>query len=151
METSKKKNESESTSKKEQHWFLGANPLITRLSIIEEDKPTEYPMYSEKAPYHRRFNFRKAKVGDKVIGYEGEGTKKIKGEKAVVAILKIIKIEDDFIKKEGRIVFKVSKKLPPRVTPVTLKSYPELKGIYFRNRSLSKLTKEQYDFILGLI
>ena len=108
-------------------------------------KTQTYSLHNEKGNQRKIFqNFLDAKAGDRVIGYETKPTLKI------VAICRVSAEQD------GKdLVIEKIKNLTSPINLATLKKYPELAHmeVFKRNMqgSLFKLTKEEYDFIIGMI
>lgn len=126
------------------YWWLNANPKIWSFSAIAIGEVQSYTLYNENGNKRRIFqNFRDAKAGDMVIGYESNPVKQ------VVAIAKITSEQNG-----ERLYFEKIEGLATPIDYQTLHECPELKKMeYFVNPqgSLFKLTPDEYDFILDLI
>lgn len=126
------------------YWWLNANPKIWSFSDISVGEVQTYTLFNGNGNKRRIFqNFLDVKVGDMLIGYESNPVKQI------VALGKITAEQDG-----EKIYFEKLEGLASPIDYATLRECPELEGMeYFQNPqgSLFKLTKEEYDFILGLI
>ena len=126
------------------YWFLNASPKEWQFSKIKVGEEESYGFYSDKG--HPRMvpqNFKDARTGDLVVGYESNPVKK------VVALCTVSRIIDD-----DAIYFRKTEDLEPPIELTILKSTPKLADMEFLKLyggSLFKLTKEEYDTIIGLI
>ncbi len=125
------------------YWWLVANPKIWKFSDIEIGQEEDYTLYNEKGNKRKIFkNFLDVKVGDKVIGYSSSP------DKEVVALAEITQENDG-----DKIYFKKVSDLTNPINISKLENSAELSNMQFLSNpqgSLFKLTKEEYDFIIGL-
>lgn len=133
------------------YWFLVGNrgtwietPLGQSMSDCSIGDIQTYTFLTKNnRPRGKTKNFKEAKVGDMVIGYESSPTLKIVG---------IFRICD---KQEGKEIS--FEKLATLSTPIaysTLKTSPELKDMEFLKNSqgsLFELREDEYEFIMNLI
>ena len=126
------------------YWWLNASPNIWDLAKIEVGEEQSYTLYNEKGNKRRIFqNFLDAKLGDMVVGYEAYPIKK------VVAICRVSKPNDG-----EKLYFEKVESLKEPIEYQILKDAPELEKMEFfvqPNGSLFKLTKNEFDFIMGII
>ncbi len=126
------------------YWWLTANPKIWSFADIKIGEEQSYTLYNDNGNKRRIFqNFLDAKVGDIVIGYEANPVKKI------VALCEITQANDG-----NNIYFAKTEGLSVPIEYAVLKECPELEKMEFfvqPNGSLFKLTKGEYDFIMGII
>ena len=127
------------------YWFLNATPKIFSLSKMLVGETQDFTFYNEKGNQRRIFrNFKNAKVGDIVIGYDAKPTQKI------VAILKV-----STKKNNEKIYFKKLENLSSSINLVILEKSTELKDMeFFTNHNqgtLFKLTKEEFEVIMDII
>ena len=134
----------EEGNREQNYWWLTANPRIWSFADIKIGEEENYTLYNENGNKRRVFqNFLTAKVGDMVIGYETNPVKK------VVAIARITQENDG-----QAIYFEKVEGLTTPIDYLALKGCPELEKMEFfvqPNGSLFKLTKGEYDFIMGII
>ncbi|MGX7096796.1 AAA family ATPase [Gemella bergeri] len=131
-------------NRKQQYWFLNANPKIWSISKIPIGEQQEYTLYGNKGRKRSIFkNFIDAKIGDIVLGYESSPIKKI------VSILCVCKEQDG-----EKIYFEKCKNLSIPIDFSDFKKYPGLQKMeYFKNPrgSLFKLTESEYNLISEII
>ena len=126
------------------YWWLNANPLSWSSANIKPGEKQSCSLYDERGNERRIFqNFLDAKSGDLTIVYESDPANQI------VALARVTDEDDDenlhFEKTEGLCV--------PFDYDV-LKNCPELSEMEFfadPDGSFFKLTKGEYEFIMGLI
>ncbi len=135
----------ESTTLQEvNYWWINASPQYWSFSNIGIGEEVEWELYSEKGNKRQIFsNFLRAKEGDLIVGYESSPIKK------VVALGQVSQEND------GKCIkIRKTKVLTNPISYNTLKSIAELQNMeYFRieRGSIFKLSKNEYDAILGLI
>lgn len=126
------------------HWWLNANPKIWSFADIGIGEEVNYTLFNDNGNKRRIFqNFLDAKVGDTIVCYETNPTKKI------VAVGKVSKENDG-----KNIYFEKTEILANPIDYGTLKDCHELAGMeYFNNPngSLFKLTKNEFEFIMDII
>lgn len=126
------------------YWWLTANPKKWSFADIKVGEEQSYTLYNENGHKRKVFqNFLDAKVGDTVIGYEANPTKK------VVAICRVTQESDG-----KAIYFEKSEGLASPIEYSVLKDCAELQNMEFfiqPNGSLFKLTKGEFDFIMDII
>lgn len=128
----------------QRYWWLVASPKKWSMSEMRVGDIQDYRLYNDNGnPRHIFKNFLEAKVGDLVIGYEATPTKQI------VALLEVHKQND------GKLIwFKKIETLGAPIDYTAIKSLPQLQNMEFMinpNGSLFKLTREEFDAILGII
>lgn len=125
------------------YWWLSANPKIWNFSNITVGAEQFYTLLNENGnPRRIPQNFRDAKAGDIVIGYEASPNKKI------MALCKVTRKDKD------NLYFSKIKDLETPIEYQDLKSMPELANLeFFRSLhgSLFKVTAEEYNIIMDLI
>ena len=125
------------------YWWVNAKPAIWQFSNLPVGKEEYYTLLNEnQKPRRIPRNFKSAKVGDLIVGYDATPTKQ------VVALGEVSAKEQD------KIYFKKTEELKFPISYNTLRDYPELSNMEFfknPNGSLFKLTKDEYYFILRLI
>ncbi len=126
------------------YWLLNANPKIWSFADVKIGEVRSYTLYNENGNKRRIFqNFLDARAGDVIIGYESTPVKQI------VAIGKISAEQNG-----KEIKFEKVENLNAPIDYATLKECPELAHMeYFsmQQGSLFKLTKSEYDALMGLI
>ncbi len=126
------------------YWWLVANPKIWSFSNLKIGEEVSYTLYNENGHKRHIFqNFLDAKVGDIVIGYEANPTKKIMG------LGKITQANDG-----QNLYFEKTEGLSVPIEYSALKECPELEKMEFfiqPTGSLFKLTKGEFDFIMDMI
>ena len=131
-------------NEEKQYWWLVANPNIWSLSSLKVGEIESYSLYNKKGNKRRVFkNFLEAKVNDAVIGYESMPTKNI------LCIMEIAKENDG-----KELYFRKTKDLQTPISRDFLEQIPELSQMEFfinPNGSFFKLTKEEYEIIMGII
>ncbi len=136
--------ESDGDENENHYWWLNANPKVWRFSNINIGEKESYTLFNDNGNKRRVFkNFLNAKKGDMIIGYESYPIKQ------VVAIGKVTDEQDG-----EKICFEKVEDLSYPIDYAVLKDCPELGDMeYFTNQqgSLFKLSKKEYDFIIGLI
>ena len=135
---------------KEEHgyWWLNANPNPNKnnwsFSNLQVGEVENYTLLNENGnPRHVPRNFKNAKAGDLVIGYEAGSVNQ------VVALLKVSAASDG-----QKISFEKTESLVNPIDYQTLKECPELKEMEFIQNphgTLFKLTKGEYEFIMDMI
>lgn len=142
----KAKKTPKNTQVEEEHryWWLNANPKDWSLSNFPVGKIQTYSLYNEEGHKRKIFqNFLNAKAGDMVIGYETSPATRI------VAICRVSAEQDG-----ENLFFEKIENMTSPIDLATLKKCPELANMQvFKNSngSLFKLTKAEYDFIIGMI
>ena len=129
---------------KPQYWWLVASPKIFSLAKLPVGREQDYSVYTENGnPRRMPQAFIDAKVGDMVIGYDANPTKKI------VALCEVSKASDG-----KEIVFKKARSLSDPIPYTAVKENPVLSGMEFlknRNGTLFRLSKEEYDELMDMI
>ena len=127
-----------------QYWWLNANPKIWSFSNLGIGESEAYTLYNQNGNKRRIFqNFLDAKAGDIIIGYESYPVKQI------VALGRVLAEQD-----REKLLFEKTEGLISPIDYTTLKECPELAEMeYFQNPqgSLFKLSKSEFDFIMGII
>ncbi len=127
-----------------QYWWLVASPKIFSLAKLPVGQEQDYSVYTENGnPRRMPQAFIDAKVGDVVIGYDANPTKKI------VALCEVSKASDG-----KEIVFKKTRSLSDPIPYSSIKENPALSGMEFlknRNGTLFRLSKEEYDELMDMI
>lgn len=140
----KKKSEKEKDTTVKKYWWLTASPKIWSLSNMKVDEEQEYTVINENGHPRRILqNFKNAKKGDLVIGYEATPTL------SIVAICEISKDTD-----EKYLYFKKKESLSVPIQYSEFKEVPELKNMEWmknKNGSLFKLTKNEFDVLMDII
>lgn len=126
------------------YWWLNGNPNIWSIAKWKVGEEQDYSLFNENGNKQRIFqNFLDAKVGDKVICYESNPTKKI------VGIARVSKAND------GKLIhFEKVEALTSYIGYDAVQKAPELSNMEFLvnpNGSFFKLTKEEYDIITDMI
>lgn len=129
----------------ENYWFLMANPQYWKFSDISVGEEINYTLYNDLGHARRiSSNFFKARIGDKVIGYEGTPNLKL------VALCEVSREQDG-----KEIWFKKIKDVSTPIPLSELNSTPELANMEAKRcnylGTLFKLEKEEYDKIVSLI
>ncbi len=136
--------ESDTNGNESNYWWLNANPRIWSFSNIDIGETESYTLFNNNGNKRRVFkNFLDVKKGDMIIGYESYPVKQ------VVAIGRVTDEQDG-----EKICFEKVEDLSSPIDYAVLKDCPELGNMeYFTNQqgSLFKLSKNEYDFIVGLI
>lgn len=129
------------------YWFLVANPNIWSLSNLETGKDTDYTLYNKNGNPRRILqNFKDARAGDLVIGYESGNIRKIT---SLCEISKSIEETDG-----KRIYFRKTHSLSVPIEYNEIQSKQELSSMEFLQNSqgsLFKLTKTEYDTLQDMI
>ena len=128
-----------------QYWWLVASPKIWSFSKMKIGEEQDYSLYNENGnPRKILQNFKDAKVGDLILGYEATPVKQI------VGIAEVSKAADD-----GKHIY--FKKLESFASPIdfaTVKDMPGLTEMEFlknMNGSLFKITKEESELLMDII
>lgn len=126
------------------YWWLCADPRFWKFRDMEVGEEREYSLVNENG--RKRQSYKKIlmmKPGDKVIGYDTTQIMK------VTALCEITQASD------GECVrFKKLENVSKPISSKDLRGCPELEKMEFfgtQTGSLFTLTKEEYDFILGVI
>lgn len=126
------------------YWWLNANPKVFSFSSLSVGETVEWSLYNAAGNKRRTFQyFLDAKAGDLVVGYESNPVKR------VVALARIASEQDGKSLKVEKV-----ETLSSPITYEELRGYPELETLeYFASPqgSLFKLSKDEYEFILGTI
>lgn len=125
------------------YWWLNANPKIWSFKSIAVGEEQNYTLHNESGNKRRIFeNFKNAKVGDLIIGYESTPVKKI------VALAEVSKNTDELY-----FYFKKTKDLSEPIDYETLKNVPELENMEYMKSaqgSLFKLSENEYNKIIEM-
>lgn len=128
------------------YWWMYCNPKVWDPAIAPVGFEQTYTAINERGNKRRIFrNFKDAKKGDLILGYVSTPIKQI------TSIFEVTKTLEESDGKE--IGFKIIEHLKDPIDLEDLQSIPELKSSEpFVNSqgSFYKLTKDQYDIILGL-
>lgn len=131
-----------------QYWWLNASLGKWDLESMPEGKKEWYSGHNENGNKRRIYKwFQEVKPGEIALGYVTSPRKK------VVAVCEITKGLHPSRGGNDRIDFKIIKKLRNPVAYESLKRTPELstcEPLLRRQGSLFKLTKDEYEIILGL-
>lgn len=126
------------------YWWVTANPNFWSYSTLKEGEEIEFSLYSEKGHKSRIFqNFIDAKAGDPVIAYDATPTLQILG------IAEISKEQDG-----KNITVRMKKRIQNPISWSEILAAPELAGMELMTNPIGtifRLSKEEYDFIIGLI
>ena len=124
-------------------WWICANPEMWKVSELAVGDTQNYTKVNEKGnPRQIKRNFDSAKVGDKIIIYEANPTKKI------LALAELTNVTDQ------EIFMTKTFDLSEPVTLDEIKSIPELEDLEFlksANGSLFLIKDKEYDIIMDLI
>ncbi|WEV58398.1 EVE domain-containing protein [Bifidobacterium sp. ESL0728] len=125
------------------YWWLVASPKQWRISTLKVGEEQNYTVNNE-AGHPRRIakNFRDAKKGDLIVGYEASPTKK------ALALLEVSREPD-----EKLLYFKKVKDFEEPVAFEDISSNPDLSGMQFlqnMNGSLFALSKDEFDTIMEM-
>lgn len=125
------------------YWWLNASPKMWRFSQLKEGETVDYTKYNDKGNKRQVWaNFVHAKPGDLVIGYESTPVKRI------VAKCVVAGNDDDYLH------ISLTESIENGPTLADIKSNPELAGMEYLKGfqgSLFKLTKDEYECILGMV
>ena len=125
-------------------WWLAANPKIWSFAELGAGEAQSYSLLSRKGCKRRIYrNFLDARPGDLVIGYETAPAKQI------VALAKVSQAQNG-----EEIVFEKLEGLAVPLSLEAVKACPALAQMEFLKTpqgSLFKLTKEEYEALIGLI
>ncbi len=131
----------------ENYWFLVANPNIWSLSSLGIGEETDYTLYNKNGNPRRIFqNFKDARAGDMVVGYESGNIRKVT---SLCEISKSIEETDG-----KRIYFRKIRSLAVPIDYNEIQSQPELSSMEFLKNSqgsLFKLTKIEYETLQDMI
>lgn len=134
----------QASTEEPQYWWLTASPAIWSLTNMKVNEEQDYTLYNDNGNQRRIFqNFLDARLGDKVIGYEANPRKQI------VALAEISREQDG-----ETILFRKTESLIHPIDLATFKTDPELAEMQFiknPNGSFSRLTKDEYDYLMELI
>lgn len=129
-------------NKDRRYWWLVSSPKIWSFSKMKIGEEQDYSLYNENGnPRKILQNFKEAKVGDLILGYEATPVKQI------VGIAEVSKAADD-----GKHIY--FKKLESFASPIdfaTVKDMPGLAEMEFlknMNGSLFKITKEESELLM---
>ena len=132
-------------NKDRRYWWLVSSPKIWSFSKMKIGEEQDYSLYNENGnPRKILQNFKYAKVGDLILGYEATPVKQI------VGIAEVSKAADD-----GKHIY--FKKLESFASPIdfaTVKDMPGLTEMEFlknMNGSLFKITKEESELLMDII
>ena len=132
-------------NKDRRYWWLVSSPKIWSFSKMKIGEEQDYSLYNENGnPRKILQNFKDAKVGDLILGYEATPVKQI------VGIAEVSKAADD-----GKHIY--FKKLESFASPIdfaTVKDMPGLTEMEFlknMNGSLFKITKEESELLMDII
>jgi hypothetical protein len=136
------------TTAPENYWWLNANPSIWSFTSHGMGNVQRYTTHNEKGNKRRVYaNFKAARKGDIVIGYQSSP------DRQIVAVCEITK-ELGLIEGEEAIEFRINEILDTPLSLGELQSTPELANaepIINNQGSLFKLTPLEYDTIRAII
>lgn len=125
------------------HWWLNANASIWSFSQFNIGQETDYTLYNEQGhPRRILSNFKAARKGDIIVGYETKPTGKI------IALCEVTKPADD-----ERICFAKKSVFEKPISYEEVKADPILSQCEFcknPNGSFFKLSKTEFDRIIEL-
>ena len=130
------------------YWWLNAKPNVWSFSELDIGDEESYTTRNDDGNLRMvPQNFKDAKPGDLVIGYESFPVMK------VVALCTVSQILEGESERE-EVFFKKTENLENPIDYAVLKNHPKLANmevLKHRGGSLFKLTKEEYDTIISLI
>jgi 5-methylcytosine-specific restriction protein B len=126
------------------YWWLVASPKIWQFANMDVNTEQSYTLYNDNGNKRKIFqNFKDAKAGDIVIGYEANPVKQI------VALAEVSKETDG-----EQIFFKKTESLLTPIPYNEIANATELSNMEFIKKphgSFFKLTHEEFNFIMDLI
>ena len=132
------------TAENTRYWWLNANPKFWSFTSLDVGGTIPFTLYNNNKQKRKIFShFAEVQKGDKVIGYDATPRKQI------VALCSVDQASDG-----KQIIIKKDQAIPNPVQLSTFKEAEELKNMEFFTRkigSLFSMTKDEYDYILGLI